>query len=256
MDVVDLRDFLCPAARHGGPPLHRPRHPRALDRHGVAARSRHRLRHALSRLVPGRSRALPRADAGAARRGALAVVEAGACRARRRGRLAADRLGGGPRAAGARTGKFGRPDRTAARSVAGDGGRRPACSRWCRIGAACGRAWTRRRSVQAGPIRARRSRICCARPGSRRPAGAKRSTCRRFHSGCSLRSAAAWERAGATISAPFAGVHIVEATKQVYRAIPARRERRRLMPVLKPVLIPSPGAVGASRSFAVRNGRQ
>ena len=45
-----------------------------------------------------------------------------------------------------------------------------------------------------------------------------------------LRSAVAWERAGATISAPFAGVHIVEATKQVYRAIPARRERRRLMP--------------------------
>src|ERR1044072_774863 len=42
-----------------------------------------------------------------------------------------------------------------------------------------------------------------------------------------LRSAVAWERSGATISAPFAGVHIVEATKQVYRAIPARRETRR-----------------------------
>jgi SAM-dependent methyltransferase len=54
-----------------------------------------------------------------------------------------------------------------------------------------------------------------------------------------LRSAVAWERAGATISA-FAGVHIVEATKQVYRAIPARRERRQLMPVLKPALAPSP----------------
>ncbi len=61
-----------------------------------------------------------------------------------------------------------------------------------------------------------------------------------------LRSAAAWERAGATISAPFAGVHIVEATKQVYRAIPARRERRRLMPALKPVLAPSPGAAALS----------
>src|ERR1043166_4195542 len=32
-----------------------------------------------------------------------------------------------------------------------------------------------------------------------------------------LRSAVAWERTGATISAPFAGVHIVEATKQIYR---------------------------------------
>ena len=57
-----------------------------------------------------------------------------------------------------------------------------------------------------------------------------------------LRSAIAWERTGATLSAPFAGVHIVEATKQVYRAIPARREKRRFVPALKPVLIPSPGA--------------
>jgi SAM-dependent methyltransferase len=57
-----------------------------------------------------------------------------------------------------------------------------------------------------------------------------------------LRSAVAWERTGATLSAPFAGVHIVEATKQVYRAIPARREKRRLVPTLQPVLAPSPGA--------------
>jgi SAM-dependent methyltransferase len=55
-----------------------------------------------------------------------------------------------------------------------------------------------------------------------------------------LRSAVAWERACATISAPFAGVHIVEATKQVYRAIPARREKRQLVPALEPVLAPSP----------------
>ena len=56
-----------------------------------------------------------------------------------------------------------------------------------------------------------------------------------------LRSAVAWERAGAALSAPFAGVHIVEATKQVYRAIPARRDKRRLVPALEPVLAPSPG---------------
>jgi hypothetical protein len=55
----------------------------------------------------------------------------------------------------------------------------------------------------------------------------------------------AWERTGATISAPFAGVHIVEATKQVYRAIPAR-EKRRLVPALEPALAPSAGgAAGA-----------
>src|SRR5437870_1893734 len=52
-----------------------------------------------------------------------------------------------------------------------------------------------------------------------------------------LRSAMAWERVGAALSLPFAGVHIVEATKQVYRAIPA--ERTRLIPSLQPVLVPS-----------------
>src|SRR6185312_3313998 len=55
-----------------------------------------------------------------------------------------------------------------------------------------------------------------------------------------LRSAAAWERIGAALSLPFAGVHIVEATKQVYRAIPAKRERVRLIPALKPALLPTP----------------
>lgn len=54
-----------------------------------------------------------------------------------------------------------------------------------------------------------------------------------------LRSAVAWERAGAALSLPFAGVHIVEATKQVYRAIPAARERTRLIPSLEPTLVPS-----------------
>ena len=52
-----------------------------------------------------------------------------------------------------------------------------------------------------------------------------------------LRSAMAWERVGAALSLPVAGVHIVEATKQVYRAIPAKRTR--LIPALQPVLVPS-----------------
>ena len=56
-----------------------------------------------------------------------------------------------------------------------------------------------------------------------------------------LRSAVAWERAGSAVAVPFAGVHIVEATKQVYRAIPARRARARLVPALEPALVPSPG---------------
>jgi SAM-dependent methyltransferase len=56
-----------------------------------------------------------------------------------------------------------------------------------------------------------------------------------------LRSAVAWERVGASMLAPFPGVHIVEASKQVYRAIPVKRERRKIVPSLEPVLAPSPG---------------
>jgi SAM-dependent methyltransferase len=54
-----------------------------------------------------------------------------------------------------------------------------------------------------------------------------------------LRSAIAWERFGSAVASPFAGVHIVEATKQVYRPVAARRERRRLIPTMEPVLVPS-----------------
>ncbi len=54
-----------------------------------------------------------------------------------------------------------------------------------------------------------------------------------------LRTAGAWERVGSALSMPFAGVHIVEASKQVYRAIPAPRERTRLIPSLEPALVPS-----------------
>jgi SAM-dependent methyltransferase len=68
-----------------------------------------------------------------------------------------------------------------------------------------------------------------------------------FEGSLFLRSALAWERVGSTLASPFAGVHIVEATKQVYRAIPARREKRRLVPALEPVRAPSPGGAAALR---------
>jgi SAM-dependent methyltransferase len=58
-----------------------------------------------------------------------------------------------------------------------------------------------------------------------------------------LRSAAAWERVGALLPGPLSGVHIVEATKQVYRALPARPRKRQLMPEL-PVLAPTPAPGG------------
>ncbi|HLL28219.1 MAG TPA: methyltransferase domain-containing protein [Xanthobacteraceae bacterium] len=55
-----------------------------------------------------------------------------------------------------------------------------------------------------------------------------------------LRAAVAWERIGKTMSLPFAGVHIVEATKQVWRPIPLKPARK-----LAPVLATKAGAAGA-----------
>ena len=60
-----------------------------------------------------------------------------------------------------------------------------------------------------------------------------------MESGWMLRSANAWERISSALSSPFAGVHIVEASKQIYRAIPAHRERTRLIPTMEPVLVPT-----------------
>ncbi|WAC28431.1 class I SAM-dependent methyltransferase [Ancylobacter sp. SL191] len=57
-----------------------------------------------------------------------------------------------------------------------------------------------------------------------------------------LRGAVAWERAGASLALPFAAVHIVEATKQVYKPVPLKRRASRLQvlqPVLEPVLSPA-----------------
>lgn len=59
-----------------------------------------------------------------------------------------------------------------------------------------------------------------------------------------LRTAIAWERAGGRLSLPFAGVHVVEATKQLYRPAPVKRVR--LAPALEPGLVPVavPGGYG------------
>jgi SAM-dependent methyltransferase len=55
-----------------------------------------------------------------------------------------------------------------------------------------------------------------------------------------LQTAQAWEQVGASFSLPFAGLHIVEATKQLYRpgAVRAVQRSRRL----SPVFIPAPAA--------------
>jgi SAM-dependent methyltransferase len=56
-----------------------------------------------------------------------------------------------------------------------------------------------------------------------------------------IRTGVAWERVGRTLWPAFAGVIIVEATKQLYQGIPARQRSRRLNPAFRPALIP-PGA--------------
>ena len=55
-----------------------------------------------------------------------------------------------------------------------------------------------------------------------------------------LRSAPVWERIGSGISSPFAGVHVIEATKQVYR--PAMVSKAiRVRGLMQPVFVPSGG---------------
>lgn len=60
-----------------------------------------------------------------------------------------------------------------------------------------------------------------------------------------LRAAPALERLGALTGFPFAGVHIVEATKQLYRPVTVRRVLRRQPLALNPALAPSARRVGA-----------
>lgn len=67
-----------------------------------------------------------------------------------------------------------------------------------------------------------------------------------------LRTAMAWERIGSALSLPFAGVYVIEATKQVYRpALAGKASRVRSM--LEPVLAPTGGAT-AGRIMDERRG--
>ena len=53
-----------------------------------------------------------------------------------------------------------------------------------------------------------------------------------------LSAAPAFEALGSRLGLPGAGLHLVEATKQLYRPVPARRRRR--LPKFEPALVPSP----------------
>jgi SAM-dependent methyltransferase len=60
-----------------------------------------------------------------------------------------------------------------------------------------------------------------------------------------VRTGAVWERVGVTLWPAFAGVVIVEATKQLYQGIPARA-RGKLKPALRPAFLP-PAASARAR---------
>jgi SAM-dependent methyltransferase len=53
-----------------------------------------------------------------------------------------------------------------------------------------------------------------------------------------LKSAKVWDSIGRTLGLPFAGVHVIEATKQVFRPVTVRRLARALREV-QPVLVPA-----------------
>ena len=59
-----------------------------------------------------------------------------------------------------------------------------------------------------------------------------------------LRMAAAFERMGERFGLPGGGVHVIEATKQLYRPIGARKVARRPLPKLEPALSPTPAGIG------------
>ena len=54
-----------------------------------------------------------------------------------------------------------------------------------------------------------------------------------------MRLAPVFERVGGRLGLPGAGLHIVEATKQLYRPVPLRKLARRALPQFEPVLAPA-----------------
>lgn len=63
------------------------------------------------------------------------------------------------------------------------------------------------------------------------------------------RSAALWEKFGTTLNSPFAGLHVIEATKQVYRPAVASKAIR-IRGLLQPVFVPSGGTAAGRENDA------
>lgn len=61
-----------------------------------------------------------------------------------------------------------------------------------------------------------------------------------------LKTARGWDRVGRTLALPFAGVHVVEATKQMFRPVTARRLAR-VPAQAETVLVPAPAGFTSER---------
>ncbi|KAF0227965.1 MAG: hypothetical protein FD175_2359 [Beijerinckiaceae bacterium] len=64
-----------------------------------------------------------------------------------------------------------------------------------------------------------------------------------------LRTAMAWERLGSNLPLPFAGVYVIEATKQVYRPALVGKAAR-VRGILQPMLVPTGGATAGKAASA------
>ncbi len=65
-----------------------------------------------------------------------------------------------------------------------------------------------------------------------------------------VRSATLWERAGSWIGPGFSGLIMVEAIKQVY-AVSGSKQKRQLVPSLRPNIIPQPARTGVEHTIPV-----
>ena len=113
-----------------------------------------------------------------------------------------------------------------ARALAGAGAERAAAHHRAQPPRACGRGSIPRRSAMAARSAARRSRSCSRTPCSPRRSGNTRSTCRPSLGVSCSNGRCSGSGSGLVLWPAFSGVIMVEATKQIYAAVPVKEVRK------------------------------
>ena len=246
IDVIDLRSLLRQPARARRAPPRRPRHRPASGARLTGLRVLG-LGYATPYLAavsaPSAERTLAFMPAS---QGVVNWPATGALRLgpRRPADDAAARRLDRPGAAGACARNRREPDRAAATRCGASSRPAGASSSWRRTGGACGPAWTRRPSARASPSAARSS-TSLMRETLFSPGGLGRDALRAAASGAASCCARRSPGSGSAISfsLPFAGLHVVEATKQLYRPVTVRQPRR----VARLARAPAPAPARGSR---------